>query len=177
MGTNLGPYLKLGRFPRGPTITFRVENYTLGRDVRNSLKRQVTYAKQYANHPLLIMNSFAGSEKDKSLQLVESMFQNMFPSINPHKVKVDSIRRCVLLNYNKDTKLIDFRHYTIKMMPVGINKGTKKIVTGRVPNLGKCADIGEFIDKGGGVSESEAEEDETSHVSAPAGVSVRGVVT
>ena len=39
--TNLGPYLKLGRFPRGPTITFRVENYTLGRDVRNSLKRQV----------------------------------------------------------------------------------------------------------------------------------------
>merc|ERR1712154_699222 len=62
-------------------------------------------------------------------------------------------------------------------MPVGINKGTKKIVTGKVPNLGKCADIGEFIDKGGGLSESEAEEDETSHVSAPSGVSVRGVVS
>ena len=39
--TNLGPYLKIGRFPRGPTVTFRVENYTLGRDVRSSLKRQV----------------------------------------------------------------------------------------------------------------------------------------
>ena len=172
-----GPYMKIGRFPRGPTITFAVEKYSLGKDVRSSLKRQVTYAKQYANHALLIMNNFSGSEDGKSLELVESMFQNMFPSINPHKVKVDSIRRCVLMNYNKDTKLIDFRHYTIKMMPVGINKGTKKIVTGKVPNLGKCADIGEFIDKGGGLSESEAEEDETSHVSAPSGVSVRGVVS
>ena len=144
--------------------------------MRSSLKRQVTYAKQFANHALLIMNSFSGSEDGKSLELVESMFQNMFPSINPNKVKVNSIRRCVLMNYNKDTKLIDFRHYTIKMMPVGINKGTKKIVTGKVPNLGKCADIGEFIDKGGGLSESEAEEDETSHVKAPQGLSVRGVV-
>merc|ERR1719464_1627680 len=175
--TTRGPYLKLGRFPRGPTITFRVEDYVLGKDVRSSLKRQVTYAKQYANHALLIMNNFTGSEDGKSLELVESMFQNMFPSINPNKVKVGTIRRCVLMNYSKDTKLIDFRHYTIKMMPVGINKGTKKIVTGRVPNLGKCADIGEFIDKGGGLSESEAEEDETSHVSAPSGVSVRGVVS
>jgi len=172
-----GPYMKIGRFPRGPTITFAVENYSLGKDVRSSLKRQVTYAKQYANHALLIMNNFTGSEDGKSLELVESMFQNLFPSINPHKVKVGSIRRCVLMNYNKDTKLIDFRHYTIKMMPVGICKGTKKIVQGKVPNLGKCADIGEFIDKGGGLSESEAEEDETSHVSAPSGVSVRGVVS
>ena len=56
--TTLGPYLKLARFPRGPTLTFRIEDYTLGRDVRASLKRQVTYAKQFANHALLIMNSF-----------------------------------------------------------------------------------------------------------------------
>ena len=41
--TVLGPYLKLGRFPRGPTITFRVEKYSLGRDVRSSLKRQVIF--------------------------------------------------------------------------------------------------------------------------------------
>jgi len=176
--TNLGPYLKLGRFPRGPTITFRVENYTLGRDVRNSLKRQVTYAKQYANHPLLIMNSFAGSEKDRSLQLVESMFQNMFPSINPTKVKVNTIRRCVLLNYNKDEKTIDFRHYTIKVVPVGLSRGVKKIVTSKVPNLGRCSDVAEYLEKGGiGMSESEGEEDETSHVTAPAGVSVRGIVS
>ena len=175
--TTRGPYLKLGRFPRGPTITFSIENYVLGKDVRSSLKRQVTYAKQYAHHALLIMNNFGGNEEGKSLELVESMFQNMFPSINPNKVKVNSIRRCVLLNCNKDTKLIDFWHYTIKLMPVGLNRGVKKIVTSKVPNLGRCSDMGDFIEgRGGGVSESEAEEDDASHVTTPAGVGVRGVV-
>ena len=111
------------------------------------------------------------------MQLVESMFQNMFPSINPTRVKVNTIRRCVLLNYNKETKTIDFRHYTIKVVPVGLNRGVKKIVTSRIPNLGRCADVAEFLQKGGGgMSESEGEEDETSHVTAPQGVSVRGVV-
>ena len=175
--TTRGPYLKLGRFPRGPTITFRVEDYVLGKDVRSSLKRQVTYAKQYANHALLIMNNFTNNDGDKSLELVESMFQNLFPSINPNKVKVNSIRRCVLLNYNRETKMIDFRHYTIKLMPVGLNRGVKKIVTSRVPDLGRCGDMAEFLARGGaGLSESEGEEDEASQVSAPQGVSVRGVL-
>merc|ERR1719341_1392657 len=139
------------------------------------LKRQVTYAKQYANHALLIMNSFNNAEGDRSLQLVESMFQNMFPSINPTKVKVNSIRRCVLLNYNKDTKMIDFRHYTIKVVPTGLNKGVKKLVTARVPDLGRMQDMGEFMEKGGGVSESEGEEEE-SKVTLPQGVAGRGAV-
>lgn len=175
--TVMGPYMKIGRFPRGPTLTFRIQDYTLGRDVRSSLKRQVTYAKQYANHALLIMNSFGSTEGDRSLQLVESMFQNMFPSINPAKVKVNSIRRCVLLNYNKDTRTIDFRHYTIKVVPTGLNRGVKKIVTSRVPNLGRMADMAEFMTKGGGgMSESEGEEDEASRVTLPSGVQSRGAV-
>jgi len=62
-------------------------------------------------------------------------------------------------------------------MGVGLNRGVKKIVTSRVPNLGRCADVAEFLQKGGaGLSESEGEEDEASHVTAPQGVSVRGVV-
>ena len=173
--TARGPYMKLGRFPRGPTITFRVEDYVLGKDVRSSLKRQVTYAKQYANHALLIMNNFSKKDGDKSLELVESMFQNMFPSINPNKVKVNSIRRCVMLNYNTETKMIDFRHYTIKLLPVGLNRGVKKIVSSRVPDLGRCGDMSELLSRPA-PSDSEGEEDETSHVAAPKGVSVRGVL-
>ena len=63
--TTRGPYLKLGRFPRGPTITFSIENYVLGKDVRSSLKRQVTYAKQYAHHALLIMNNFGAMRRGR----------------------------------------------------------------------------------------------------------------
>jgi len=179
--TVMGPYLKIGRFPRGPTLTFRVENYTLGRDVRSSLKRQVTYAKQYDNHALLIMNNFTsgGALEERPMQLMESMFQNMFPAINPTKVAVNSIRRCVLLNYNKETNTIEFRHYTIKVVPVGINRGVRKMVGGsKVPNLGRLGDMAEFMEKGGaGASESEGEEDEASKVTLPQGISSRGSVT
>jgi ribosome biogenesis protein SSF1/2 len=63
------------------------------------LKRQVTYEKQFQNHPLLIMNGFSGEERQ--IQLMASMFQNMFPSINITKLKLNTIRRCVLLNYNQ----------------------------------------------------------------------------
>jgi len=170
--TNLGPYLKIARFPRGPTMSFRVTDYTLARDVRSSLRRQVTYEKQYLNHALLIMNNFTG--EDKGLELTESMFRNMFPNINVTKVKLNTVRRAVLLNYNKDTKTIDFRHYTIKVVPVGVTRSVKKIVSSKVPNLGKYDDMADFLTRGGAASESEAEDDETSHVTLPQAVSSRG---
>lgn len=144
--TELGPYLKLSRFPRGPTLTLRVRDYTLAKDVRSSLRKQITYEKQFENHALLIMNGFTGDERH--VQLMASMFQNMFPSINVTKVKVNSIRRCVLLNLDKETGLVEFRHYTIKMVPVGVSKGVKKIVQGKVPNMSKFDDVTDFLTNG-----------------------------
>jgi hypothetical protein len=40
---------------------------------------------------------------------------------------------------------------------VGINRGVKKIVTSKVPNLGRLEDVADLLIKGGAVSESEAE--------------------
>ena len=125
------------RFPRGPTLTFRVSNYTLSRDVRSSLKRQVTYDKQFINAPLLILNGFnqtssEGGEEQRHVSLMTSMFQNMFPSINVTTVHVNSIRRCVLLNYDAGTGTVEFRHYTIKVVPVGMSRPVKKILQGKV---------------------------------------------
>lgn len=57
------------------------------------------------------------------------------------------MRRCVLLSYNPDTKLVDFRHYSIKVIPVGVSKGVKKFIQGKVPNLSKCNDISDFLTK------------------------------
>lgn len=61
------------------------------------------------------------------------------------QVDLNSIRRCVLMNYNPTTKLIDFRHYYIKVVPVGLSKGVKKVIQGKVPNLAKCNDISELL--------------------------------
>jgi ribosome biogenesis protein SSF1/2 len=159
--TQVGPYLKVSRFPRGPTMTFRVDNYTLARDVRSALKRQVTYDKQYLNHPLLILNGFSTNSEQKTTEAVESkdikrmggreiglvasMFQNMFPSINVTSVQVNSIRRCVLINFDPKTQTMDFRHYTIKVVPVGMSRPLKKIVQGKVPNLSRYQDMSEYL--------------------------------
>ncbi len=112
--------------------------------MRSSLRRQVTYEKQYLVGPLLILNSFTGKlpsaegSKDgddsgtRAMELLASMLQNMFPSINVNTVKVNSIRRCVLLNYDPESGLVDFRHYTIKVVPVGVSRAVRKIVQGKV---------------------------------------------
>ena len=75
------------------------------------MKRQVTYEKQFQNHPLLIMNGFSG--EDRQIQLMASMFQNMFPAINVTKVKLNTIRRCVLLNYIQVFKTIQFKIFVV----------------------------------------------------------------
>ena len=159
--TQVSPYLKVSRFPRGPTMTFKIDNYTLSRDVRSALKRQVTYDKQYLNHPLLILNGFSTNQEEQSnettesgdikkmggreIGLVSSMFQNMFPSINVTSVKVNTIRRCVLINLDNKTQKMEFRHYTIKVVPVGMSKPLKKIVQGKVPNLSRYQDMSEYL--------------------------------
>jgi len=90
------------------------------------------------------------------------------------KVKLNTVRRAVLLNYNKETRTIDFRHYTIKVVPVGVGRGVKKIVSSKVPNLGRYEDVADFLTKAGAQSESEAEDDEASRVTLSQAVSSRG---
>jgi ribosome biogenesis protein SSF1/2 len=63
------------------------------------------------------------------------------------QVKLRNIRRRVLLNYDVSTKMIDFRHYAIKAVPVGLSKGVKKLVQSKVPNLGQFEDVSDFITK------------------------------
>lgn len=84
--SELSPYLRLCRLPHGPTLTFKLLEYSLSKDVVSIQKRQNTYDKQYLTHPLVVLNNFAGEEL--KLQLMTSMFQNMFPSINVAKVSL-----------------------------------------------------------------------------------------
>lgn len=133
------------RLPRGPTLTFRIHNFSLAKDVVSSLKKQVVIEEAFKTSPLLVLNSFSG--EGMQMKMMASMFQNMFPTINLTSIDLNTVRRCVLLNYNASTKLIDFRHYNIKVVPVGISKGIKKVVQGKVPNLSRCNDITEFFTK------------------------------
>ncbi|KAF2903948.1 hypothetical protein ILUMI_02232 [Ignelater luminosus] len=170
--TEIGMYLKIARLPRGPTLTFKIHNFSLARDVVSSLKKQLVFERAFKHSPLIILNSFSG--EGTHMKLMASMFQNMFPTINLTNVDLNNIRRCVLMNYNPTTNLIEFRHYIIKVAAVGVSKGVKKMVQGKVPNLGKCNDISEFLTKSGILSESEMEDDPNSHVTVSQKLISRG---
>ena len=117
--TDVGDYMKLIRVPRGPTIHFRLVDYSLVNDVLAVQRKKHTHKKQFLYQPLLILNGFslrkeedlnqAHAKMEPQLKLLATALQNMFPSINITKVNLNDIRRCVLFNYNKEDQTIDFR--------------------------------------------------------------------
>ncbi|XP_077181935.1 suppressor of SWI4 1 homolog [Paroedura picta] len=149
--------LKLFRLPGGPSLTFRVTQYSLIKDVVSSLKRHRMHEQQFTHHPLLILNNFG--LQGMHIKVMASMFQNMFPSINVHRVNLNAIKRCVLISYDPDSQTLEFRHYSLKVVPVGMSKGLKKFLQEKFPNMSRLQDISELLVKDVALSESEAEQD------------------
>ncbi|XP_054418002.1 P2Y purinoceptor 11 isoform X1 [Pteronotus mesoamericanus] len=155
--TETNIYFKLMRLPGGPTLTFQINKYALIRDVVSSLRRHRMHEQQFTHPPLLVLNSFG--PHGMHVKLMATMFQNLFPSINVHKVNLNTIKRCLLINYNPDSQDLDFRHYSIKVVPVGASRGMKKLLQEKFPNMSRLQDISELLATGAGLSESEAEPD------------------
>ncbi|EUC35106.1 hypothetical protein COCCADRAFT_91673 [Bipolaris zeicola 26-R-13] len=165
--------LRLARTPRGPTLHFRVENYSLCKDIIKAMKRPRSGASDYLVAPLLVMNNFLTSDSDREKlggkappkhleKLVTDMFQGLFPPIQPHTTPLHSIKRVLLLNReppSEDTGSVNIslRHYAITTKQVGIPKAIRrlyaaeKLVGSRerkksaLPNLGKLEDVADYM--------------------------------
>jgi ribosome biogenesis protein SSF1/2 len=81
----------------------------------------------------------------------------------------------LLVHRDKASGALEFRHFAIRAVPVGLSRGVKKIAVraaGRLPDLGRLDDVAQFVlnggraGGGGATSESEAE-DEAAHVTLP----------
>lgn len=144
------------RNPQGPSIHFKVEKYSLTRDVIAAQKRPVIYEELFEHPPLVVLNGFA-AEGHKHLQLVQTVIQNMFPTIDVDIIKLATIRRTLLMHYDKEEDLIEFRHYSIKAVPAGVSRSTKKLLQSKIPDLSKYEDISDFMLKPGQLSDSEFE--------------------
>ncbi|XP_051011924.1 suppressor of SWI4 1 homolog [Acomys russatus] len=171
--TDNSVYLKLMRLPGGPTLTFQINKYTLVRDVVSSLRRHRMHEQQFNHPPLLVLNSF-GSQ-GMHIKLMTTMFQNLFPSINVHTVNLNTIKRCLLINYNPESQELDFRHYSIKVVPVGASRGMKKLLQEKFPNMSRLQDISELLATSMGLSDSEVEPDGEHNITElPQAVAGRG---
>uniref|UniRef100_A0A8U7P6D2 Uncharacterized protein n=1 Tax=Corvus moneduloides TaxID=1196302 RepID=A0A8U7P6D2_CORMO len=157
-----GINLKIFRLPGGPTLTFKVLQYSLVRDVVSALRRHRMHEQQFRHPPLLVLGNFGTPQIH--VKLTAGMFQGMFPALNVHRVNLNSIRRCVLVSYDADSQLLEFRHYSIKVVPVGLSRGLRKLLQEKFPDLSRADDVSELLTGGVALSESEAEPDGTQNV-------------
>ena len=175
--TDKAPYFRLCRMPRGPTITYKVLEYTLSHDVISATRRPHINTTLFQNSPLLVLNGFSNNE-DVKFQLMTSMWRNMFPSIDIHKAELGKVKRCVLLNYDADNDCIELRHYAIKVKPCGLSRTVKKLLTSKkIPDFGQFVSVDDAVAKTqmAEFTESEGEADaETSHVTLPQNIHSRG---
>lgn len=159
--------LRLGKMPRGPMFQFKIDQYSLMKDVAKVLKRAKSISKdgiEYMHPPLLVMNGFLtkGAPHEK---LLLTIFQNLFPPIQPQFTKLGSIKRVLMINY-KDGK-IEIRHYSIDTKTIDNSRNIKKLIQSHqlnknLPKLGKSEDIADLVldpYNVGLTSDSEVEDD------------------
>ncbi|WFC98334.1 hypothetical protein MYAM1_001060 [Malassezia yamatoensis] len=126
--TDAGTNMRIIRCPRGPTVTFRVNKFALASDIARSARRAIAPGSEYTTPPLLVLNNF-GSE-EKHVKLLVTIFQNLFPPLHVHTMRLSQVRRIVLLNYHAETKTVDWRHYLISVRPVGVSRSVRRVIEG-----------------------------------------------
>ncbi|CAB4252129.1 similar to Saccharomyces cerevisiae YHR066W SSF1 Constituent of 66S pre- ribosomal particles, required for ribosomal large subunit maturation [Maudiozyma barnettii] len=131
--------LKVARTPNGPTITFQVQDYSLSKDIKKYLKKPKSLnSEDVLSPPLLVMNGFNNKftqgddedekdEKKRVEKIVVSMFQNIFPPLNPSQTQLNSIKRVFMINKDAKTGEISLRHYFIEIKDVEISKSLKSL--------------------------------------------------
>lgn len=164
--------LRLARTPRGPTLHFRVENYSLCKDIFKSMRHPRAGANDYLVAPLLVMNNFLTSDAERERlgdkappkhleKLVTDMFQGLFPPIQPHTTPLHTIKRVLLLNREPPSEengscTISLRHYAITTKITGVPKAIRRLYAAEkllgnekkkraLPDLGKLEDVADYM--------------------------------
>ncbi len=141
--TESNNYLRIGRIPRGPTLTFKLQAYSLSKDVLALQNRPKSPGSDFKTAPLVVLNNFDNSQKH--VQLVSTLLQNLFPSIKLQSMKLADCRRVILFDMNPETQEIEFRHYSITVKLTGVSKSIKNLIQTHVPDLKPFQDISEYI--------------------------------
>lgn len=184
--------MRLARTPGGPTLTFRIQQFSSSKNIRKIQRRpfDIKSTNITSNPPIVVTNNFGDASAAPHVKLMRISFQSIFPAINIATIKLRDCKRVVLFNYIRreeegtnvygqaeEDEEVEVRHYAVRASPVGINKKVKKIIQAKIPNLSKLEDISDYIigttstgapapTASGGMSDSEVE-DETSHVVLP----------
>lgn len=151
--TARGPYLRFAKTPQGPTLSFRITEYSLAADVRAAQRRPFSLQDgDFGHAPLLVLNGFGGKGGNGgSVELMAEMFRKSFPAVNVKDAKLRNMRRVVLVDRDEEEDVVRIRHFAVRVQPAGLSKSVRKItVSGKVPKLAKMTDVSELVDGGDG---------------------------
>lgn len=157
-----GTSLRIMRFSNGPTLSFRVESFTLCEDILSNQKRPINVDHEaFSVAPVVIMNNFSSYNNPPEVALLEATFKSMFPAINIQLMKPNDVHRVVLFHYDPEIRLIEARHYYIKAKATGLSKTVKKLMEGRLPSkLGSIENVDDVLDREGAWSDTDGEGEE-----------------
>lgn len=120
-------------------MAFRIINYCRMKDVINNGGQPFSISFK---DPLVVLNNFSDNMQVK---MIGRSLQEMFPPINPEKLKPERVRRVICFSYNANKKMIYFRHYKIIINEAGVNTSFSKLLTQKSIDLSKFATIGDYL--------------------------------
>ncbi|KIP09559.1 hypothetical protein PHLGIDRAFT_116195 [Phlebiopsis gigantea 11061_1 CR5-6] len=155
--TDVAPSLRIVRLPVGPTLSFRIERYSLLKDITRTSRRAKSIGTvEYLSPPLLVLASFPppSPTTPPHLTLLMKTFQTLFPPLSPKTISLSSARRVVLISYDAERGTVEFRHYLITVKPYGVSKRVRKVLEGTTAkststhgflDLGSEKDVADFL--------------------------------
>ncbi|KAF8275237.1 Brix domain-containing protein [Lactarius quietus] len=182
--TDIAPSLRILRLSNGPTLSFRVERYSLMKDIiassRHAKHLSPIESKSAPLVPCLASFPPPGPSTPPHLTLVMKTFQTLFPPLAPHKLALSSARRVVLVAYNAERGTIDWRHFRITVKPYGVSRRVRRVLQGSstagasaggggaMLDLGNEKDVADYVLRARGGTADGYESAATSDVSSAA---------
>lgn len=146
-----GSYMRIMKVPHGPTLTFRIREYSTVADLAAELALAAPPVSAFAQPPLCILSGFASAAvlRDnpalaKALALTSTTLKAMLPEIDVTATSRGTIKRCVLFAVDASGCVL-FRHYAIRPLEAHVDAGLFSVLRRRRLDMADLESIGDVL--------------------------------
>lgn len=177
--TEKNSYIRFAKMPRGPTITFKIDDYSLAADIfaqQTKLHDEKPHrytpkplTKSFNHVPLIIMNGFNSNRITEDyvepVKVSAMLLQSFFPPLNLNEIQLKKCKRVVLFNLKfEETEagpipMVEFRHFDIDIEKHSMKKTISNIINNKKLDLSKFDNIADYILKQSGFTDNSDNED------------------
>lgn len=143
-----GTTLRLVRVPSGPSLTFRLQEYSTCGDLVSAGVCGGTHESLFLEPPLCVLNGFASpgipEGLRKPLELCATTIKAVFPELDVTASSSTKIRRCVLFSLDAEYKIV-MRQYAIHRVPVGVDPALYGVLEKQRLSLGSMRSMEDLV--------------------------------